>query len=799
MKAIEFLQQLHPAAIWSITAIEPVDDSPKITTKAFPPDQADRAKKAAAFLKRHEGKNGLYYSLARLVKVEDKKSKIDNVGETIGLHVDIDARPGHDLADELKRIRGLLTDKLPDGVPRPTWIIYTGGGYQAIWILDQPIPVFGNQDPADEVFKYNKRLEAIFAGDTVSNCDRILRLPNQTNIPKPAKVAKGRVAALTEVLDHNPEAVYPLSAFAKVTTSTRGVSGLVAEKVDTVTEVGLEDCLAGVVMITGGDPDDPDRWTSRSEALYYFVCEAMRRDVPEAKILGILTDDTWKISESVLEKKNADTYARKQIEASRVEVHGWFEAMNARWAVVGDVGSGRCMIIYEHFDEPIKRWKLCYQDEAQWKKRFANKFVMVPAPTAADPDKMARKTKADAWLVHPKRREYDTITFWPAQDAGEETYNLWQGYGVTAVESGDRLHLSYLRHLYCNICREAPSLLSPDEAQAQGLDPDVRHLRDIDPAVLLDPPKGNYWYLIRWLARAVQHPDQPGLVAVAMRGPKGSGKSFMAKRFGFLFGRHFWTVTKMHLLTGQFTGHLRDLVVLFGDEALASTNARDIAAANGLITDDQLVIEAKGKDAILAANFIHLILATDSNFVAPAGENERRYFVLDIDDAHNRDIEYFGSIAKDFDIGGAGDLLHFLQTLDLDAFDVWADMPETRALGEDQATRWWMENEAKVGPVVGFLQSGLQDGSFWKDDRFWIPQTALIESLATPECDGQKIGRLLKKAGAIIDRPGSGERLWHYVFDGQMGHALDKLKEAYPLVKTQADRDVLWPESEVPF
>ena len=76
-----------------------------------------------------------------------------------------------------------------------------------------------------------------------------------------------------------------------------------------------------------------------------------------------------------------------------------------------------------------------------------------------------------------------------------------------------------------------------------------------------------YVYLLGWMARLVQKPNQTGEVAIVLRGGKGVGKSFFAKHFGKLFGRHYLEVSNSSHLVGNFNAHLRDTVLLFADEA----------------------------------------------------------------------------------------------------------------------------------------------------------------------------------------------------------------------------------------
>lgn len=68
--------------------------------------------------------------------------------------------------------------------------------------------------------------------------------------------------------------------------------------------------------------------------------------------------------------------------------------------------------------------------------------------------------------------------------------------------------------------------------------------------------------------------DEQGEVAVVLRGGKGVGKSFVAEHFGRLFGRHYLKVSQPGHLVGNFNSHLRDVVVLFADEAFYAGDKR---------------------------------------------------------------------------------------------------------------------------------------------------------------------------------------------------------------------------------
>jgi hypothetical protein len=158
--------------------------------------------------------------------------------------------------------------------------------------------------------------------------------------------------------------------------------------------------------------------------------------------------------------------------------------------------------------------------------------------------------------------------------------------------------------------------------------------------------------------------------------------STFAKMFGALFGRHYWQVSDARHIVGNFNAHLRDCVVLFGDEAFWAGDKKHEGVLKALITEDTFVVERKGFDAEAAPNYVHLIMASNAQWVVPASHDERRFLVLDVAPTHIQDKTYFGAIDADMKSGGLSNLLHALLTRDITAFD-HRTVPQTAAL-QDQ-------------------------------------------------------------------------------------------------------------------
>lgn len=323
-KAIQFLQSVRPDGPWLLSAINP--DRKAIVTKRFDPKTVGDAE---SWLRVNmQRKWNLYWHVNPTCdELTDDKAKREDITRVELFHVDVDAGPHQDLRAERNRILGLFDDKLPKGVPQPTILISSGGGYQAFWKLETPIQINGDLARAEDAKRYNKQLERRFGADNCHNIDRLMRLPYTLNVPDAKKLAKGRVEAMADVVWFLPENVYPLSAFEKSAPETAQLipdeqtpvpAPASVSSLDMLDQYGVDDRLK-VIMVQGHHPDEPKaKDNSRSAWVFDFVCNMLRRGVPEEMVLGIIMDPGWKISDSVLDKKgSAQKYAAKQIIAAR--------------------------------------------------------------------------------------------------------------------------------------------------------------------------------------------------------------------------------------------------------------------------------------------------------------------------------------------------------------------------------------------------------------------------------------------------------------------------------------------------
>lgn len=617
-----------------------------------------------------QGRN-VYFHVNQPGWALDKRAQKCDVRTVRALHVDID--PDSDETPKECKVRAL--DALSKHNPPPSVIIDSGNGIQAFWLLEEPITLDGSEQAYSRIEAYNIALQKGLGGDSCFNIDRIMRLPGTVNIPNKKKVSKGRVAIESSLVGQSTWARYPLDRFTPApalqqaggTTARRGpvkIPGNLPRFASTDDlPVKLDDYTV-MLIVNGCDTGNPNKYPSRSEVLWRVLCDMVRAGCDDETIAAVILDPDFRISASVLDKARPEPYAADQIAAAREEaIHPCLRELNERHAVIESDRGGRCIVAEEDWDDAMDRWSIRYQSFDAFRNRYMHR------PVEVGRDKSGTSTFMPLgkwWLTQERRRQYRKIVFWPNRDVPQNQYNLWRGFGCEA-KPGDG-HLGFLEHLRRYLCAGNQELSD---------------------------------YVLNWAARMVQQPDQPGEVALVIRGKKGTGKGFFFRELGRLLGQHYMQVSNAKFVVGDFNAHLRDCIFLFADEAFFAGDKKHESILKALITEPTLTVEAKGIDAETAPNFLHVGIASNEDWVVPASSDERRYVVLEASDEVKQDIPYFRELKRQLEDGGHENLLHYLLNRPLATFEV-RDAPWTRAL-EDQKV-------ASLGPVPEYIATLLEEG-----------------------------------------------------------------------------------------
>lgn len=616
----------------------------------------------------------------------------------------------------------------------------------------------------------NEALNAISKGvaaeiaDTCHNIDRISRLPGTVNIPDPNKLAAGYKEELATVFTHNPERIYTADQFEKSKVISWG-AGATASDLKRVEigeivrilpdsndpyEIGQElqrlfpqigDKTVQLICLgeyVDGDEEDSNLRdklakdgnlaVNRSRAHWRANRHMQHVGVPLNVILGVLSDERLPISAHAIEpidektgrrgsrrsgrdllrfneiqiRKCAISLKRQQeAEAKAAEVlagqrpaeaasspEGAQKAdglkddgpkkkqpktkddvvkfLNERHAVLEHEG-GKCCILSWETSEFGGREIPILQTVPDFKNRYAHQLITVGQGKEAK-----LKSWAEVWFTSPNRRQYLALRFLPGQPREVEGYlNLWRGWAVEPKQ-GDW------------------SLMQ-------------RHIRD----VLAGGNEEYADYILNWAAWAVQNPHRPAEAALVFRGEKGVGKGIFGRAMQNLFGSHGLQITHQNNITGRFNGHLRACCLLFADEAISAGDKQAESVLKGLITEPQLQIERKRIDMTAARNHLHIIMASNEEWVVPASGAERRFAVFDVLSTFRQEKAYFDAlyneIENDKDTSGLAAMLYDLLNRDIGQWHPRGNIPQTEALRK--------QKEISLAGFDQFMFAMLEDGA----------------------------------------------------------------------------------------
>src|SRR5262249_14671558 len=136
--------------------------------------------------------------------------------------------------------------------------------------------------------------------------------------------------------------------------------------------------------------------------------------------------------------------------------------------------------------------------------------------------------------------------------------------------------------------------------------------------------------------------------------------------------------------------------ILFADEAFWPGDRSAEGTLKRIITELTLIIEKKRFDAFEVANLLHILMATNADWVVPAGMDERRFAVFDCaKEKPSRD--YFNKLYAEVANGGLAAMMHELMNMDLGNWHPRDDVPQTAALLEQKEysfnseQAWWYD------------------------------------------------------------------------------------------------------------
>lgn len=308
-----------------------------------------------------------------------------------------------------------------------------------------------------------------------------------------------------------------------------------------------------------------------------------------------------------------------------------------------------------------------FSSQTDMQTLMANRFVRARSKDENGDDMLKRKPLFKYWMEHADRPTAIGFTIDPDGDRFVDgRLNLWQGYGVTPKAGKWPLLRAHIVDVVCN----------GNEEHAQ--------------------------YLLRYIAFAIQKPTEPSEVVVVLRGKQGTGKGTLVSLLCDIFGSHSLQVSDRRQIVGNFNAHLMQVCFLFADEAVWAGDKQAEGTLKRMATEATLTYEPKGLDAFEGPNMLTIMMASNEGWVVPAGEDDRRFVVLDVSDAHKQDHAYFKRLRDELDGGGREAFMHDMLEMDLAGWHPRDDRPMTDAKAE--------QISQSADPLVHWLGEILEAG-----------------------------------------------------------------------------------------
>ena len=179
-----------------------------------------------------------------------------------------------------------------------------------------------------------------------------------------------------------------------------------------------------------------------------------------------------------------------------------------------------------------------------------------------------------------------------------------------------------------------------------------------------------YFYLIRYIAHALQKPwEKPGVMVILIGG-QGLGKGTLGQILRKIWRATYLQVNNIDNVTGNFNASLERAFIVFMDEALLSGDRKATNALKSLVTEPVVHINEKHQPSRQTDSYLRIFLATNAEHVKNTERDDRRDFVLSVSEEHKGDKAYWEALYHEIENGGVEAMVCDLLALELSDFNV---------------------------------------------------------------------------------------------------------------------------------
>ena len=344
--------------------------------------------------------------------------------------------------------------------------------------------------------------------------------------------------------------------------------------------------------------------------------------------------------------------------------------MNEEWTYVKSTNS----FLIKEFDSMddlgnIKP-EIMFKNIKGMKGDFSNKKIFVPC------DKVKAICPYECWMEHRSRKEVDKIVFYPKSYLENKhlpnVYNLFKGFQIPQDEVND--------------------LVIPDNFEEQGYFKHILHrwcLGNLDV----------YKKVLDIFAHILQKPWEKLNLCIVLKSKQRTGKGIILEIFKEILGaEYYFQPSGADEVLGNFNSGMSNKLILFMDEMVWGGDKQASGTLKKLITEKKRTIKTKNISNIEVDNLINVFMASNEQWVIPAGQTEARFLVLDVlpELAEMTDKKQKKKIIKDIASIDRKLLAKFLYTRNLSKFN-HRETIITDGLRDQQVEsmcklhKWWLE------------------------------------------------------------------------------------------------------------
>lgn len=298
-----------------------------------------------------------------------------------------------------------------------------------------------------------------------------------------------------------------------------------------------------------------------------------------------------------------------------------------------------------------------------------------------------------------------------------------------------------------------------------------------------------YDYLIRYIAHALQKPDEKPGVIIILLGGQGIGKGTLGKVF-----KRIWSATYIHVhninsVTGDFNAALERTFMVFMDEALFAGDRRAADALKSLVTEEFIHVNEKFQPARQIRSYHRFIAATNADHFKKTERDDRRDFTLRVSESHKGDHTFWNDLNHKIDNGGVEAMVQDLLEMDLSQFNV-REKPNTK--------EFLQQKLHSLGPIGQWWHDCLLRGTIKEYDENWHDFVSTSDALeGIKEVAGgrtqQNLNMITVKQELKKLCPSAENRQKQMRGDRQRGLSLPDLKQARTEFEEYIAGTIEWP------